>query len=594
MRVDTLLSRPDTTKLDTIRPVPAQPTPIDSIKRPLARAELPVLTDLGGDYAWDRAAFFATGALTLLDLLERIPGVTALRAAWLVSPQANAYLGNVRRLRMFYDGVELESLDPAGGGIEDLTTIPLWTLEEVRVERGADELRVHIRSWRVDRTSAYTRTDVATGSEETNLYRAFYGRRFDHGEALQVAAQQFSSRSTRAPTSGDQLTLFLRTGIASARGSVDGMLIRSTPTRDPLQNGYGYTIPGNGTTRTLAFVRAARGDPEAGPWLQLTASTQQFRNTPLASASGGGAASASASTEIRRAHAQWIAAGGYAVGNFGLSVVGRLRTVEGTSWASVPGLGQPPATTRNAVVFAPSARVHWTPSRITLAAFAERTPSDSSNRLEASARLSLLPFLAVAATVTHRSRSPAPEGGGAEQSARAEAGIRLARLWVSGGALRRDATLLAPPTLFDSAYVPVAEPIATGGFAAIHGPLVGPFSADAIGIRWSSAGVYRPAYQARSELSVASAWVSRFPSGNFHFLGALQHEYRTSTYAPVAGGLRSTGPSSVLSSLVEIRIVSATLSWQYRNIVGFPYQFVPGYELPRQLSVYGVRWDFWN
>ena len=39
------------------------------------------------------------------------------------------------------------------GNTTDLATIQIWTLEEVAVERGADELRVYLRSWRVDHTT---------------------------------------------------------------------------------------------------------------------------------------------------------------------------------------------------------------------------------------------------------------------------------------------------------------------------------------------------------------------------------------------------------------------------------------------------------
>ena len=42
------------------------------------------------------------------------------------------------------------------------------------------------------------------------------------------------------------------------------------------------------------------------------------------------------------------------------------------------------------------------------------------------------------------------------------------------------------------------------------------------------------------------------------------------------------------------RIVSAVLSYQFRNIRGDPYQLVPGYLMPRLNQFYGVRWEFWN
>jgi len=38
----------------------------------------------------------------------------------------------------------------------------------------------------------------------------------------------------------------------------------------------------------------------------------------------------------------------------------------------------------------------------------------------------------------------------------------------------------------------------------------------------------------------------------------------------------------------------AVLTYQQRNILGYLYQVVPGFEMPRVLQIYGVRWDFWN
>ena len=120
-------------------------------------------------------------------------------------------------------------------------------------------------------------------------------------------------------------------------------------------------------------------------------------------------------------------------------------------------------------------------------------------------------------------------------------------------------------------------------------------------MRWQQPGFYRPREQARSELFVRTDWRSRFPSGNFGFLLSAIHEYRGETFFPVAstteaGALAAqvVAPSRVLSFLLELRIVNATLSVQLRNSLGALYEQVPGYEMPRPTSVYGVRWEFWN
>jgi hypothetical protein len=52
--------------------------------------------------------------------------------------------------------------------------------------------------------------------------------------------------------------------------------------------------------------------------------------------------------------------------------------------------------------------------------------------------------------------------------------------------------------------------------------------------------------------------------------------------------------AKTLSGLLEIRILRAVVSYQQRNILGYQYFVVPGFEMPRVLAIYGVRWEFWN
>jgi hypothetical protein len=46
--------------------------------------------------------------------------------------------------------------------------------------------------------------------------------------------------------------------------------------------------------------------------------------------------------------------------------------------------------------------------------------------------------------------------------------------------------------------------------------------------------------------------------------------------------------------MLEIRIMRAVITYQQRNITAYQYPIVPGFEMPRVLAIYGVRWDFWN
>ena len=84
----------------------------DTIKAPMAHAEIPVEIGIAQTLRWTRDSIFATGAVTLADLLTRVPGVTVYHAGWIGAPAVATYLGDFRQVRVFFDGVEIPVLDP--------------------------------------------------------------------------------------------------------------------------------------------------------------------------------------------------------------------------------------------------------------------------------------------------------------------------------------------------------------------------------------------------------------------------------------------------------------------------------------------------
>src|SRR5690606_19124401 len=64
-----------------------------------------------GIWEWDREGLQSTRALTLLELLEEIPGIVALRGGDFGQPQtATAFAAGGGRIRVYLDGVELPPL----------------------------------------------------------------------------------------------------------------------------------------------------------------------------------------------------------------------------------------------------------------------------------------------------------------------------------------------------------------------------------------------------------------------------------------------------------------------------------------------------
>jgi hypothetical protein len=605
---DTSRVRRDSTRRDTaVVRIPARPTadsvlrdslakrdslhpPVlrrDTIKAPYTRAPMPVPLEIGQSLIYDRAALFASGAVTLQDLLDRIPGITGLRSGWLASPMVSAFLGDVRRVRVFFDGIEYDEIDPRTGGILDLTQVALWTFEELRIERGATEVRVYTRTWRVDRTTPYTRTDISTGDQQTNMYRGFFGRRFGAGEGVQVGAQQYGTTPPlRGSPSSDQLALIGRVGWARAGWSVDAFALRTNRNRGTIypQGIRGVThfdtVQSLQSSRTDAYVRAGYGDPEHGPWLQAIASSLGYTISHTSSSSLGTTTDTSA-RDTTRFRAQYVVAGGITLGALRIDGAERLRIGDDHRLAT------------------PSGRVEFVTGPLSVSAFAEGRGPDSLARAEVTGRLTPLSFVSFLGAAGTSSGRYAVDSTETVNFIRGEAAIRVWGLWLGGGLVRRDSALLLPPQVFGQQYVAVGSSSATGVLATIRGRLFKAIRADMMAIRWNdSTGFYRPRYETRSEVYLATNWLSRFPSGNFGVLMSLSHDYRSKTLFPLAGTpsveVTSVPDSRIYNFRLEIRIVSAVLSYQFRNLRGDPYELVPGYLMPRQNQFYGVRWEFWN
>ena len=568
---DTVAVPQDTTPpaADTIRTQPDTVIRRDTVKAPLARAELPLTIDAAGRYHWTREELFTGGGLTVLELLERIPGATAFRSGWIAAPAHVTWLGGGGRVRIFYDGIEIQPFDDRTGGLVDLAEIQLWTLEEVLVERGADELRVHLRSWRVERTTTASRTDVFTGDEDMNLYRGFLGRRFGHGEAVQAGFQQYGTSGVPSG-GGDELALIARLGWAGRGVSVDGFGIRARRQRNVQRRGDDYAIPRVNSIRRDAYGRIGLGDPDRGGWAQVVLASQAYTREridpptlPLDT------------IEEKRSQSQLVAAIGWSSSVFRASLTSR-------TYGDDEGL--------QAVV----ARLGLDHRFGAVNALAEWRDGDSTSLGEVSARFSPFSFLSFAAVAAVR-RAPSGVDADDVMSARGEVGLRIRELWFTGGAVTLDSIRVTPPIIFDSTFVPDEQGRTRALFGGVRGRVWKAIHADVFAFRWERQASYRPQMQVRSEVFLRTRWLKKFPSGQFGALISVRHDYRDGISFQ-----RSIGPSIALSShelnsLLEIRLVDAVLFWRQRYSIGQRgNELVPGYGLPRQTTLYGVRWDFWN
>jgi hypothetical protein len=559
---------------------------------------MPRTSDIGPQYEWNREEMYASGAYTLADLLERIPGATSFRTGWLASPKFVALNGDLARVRIIYDGIDIDNIDTRSGRLLDLTTIDLWTLEHVAVERFGNELRVNLRSWRVDNTDPYTRTDIYTGDEDTNIYRGFYGKRWGNGFGIQLGGQQWSTRSNRLGGGGDALSFLARAGIARKNWSIDAYATR----RNAARVRQPHTIdqaplalqPFEGT-QTFAYARAALGNQTGGPWLELIASNlrlgEESDEVTEAAAPSLQLLADTVDTATRRI--QYVASAGYTHRLLRASISDRVRGFSGDTYHS------------------PEARVELGGRLGVIDLLGEHDGVRDLARYEASFRLTPVSFLAVAGAVTRESpeaRSeptnvpdvpdiPAILEGRAtpgNTSARIEAGVKLVNPWIFGGYMTRDTALLEPPSSIDTVYKPISVGKRSGVYGGVRGKLYKDLNIDVVATHWDSAGYYQPRTQTRSELFLDTRWRKRFPSGSFGLKLAAIHEYRGDVRFPTAEGFVTTNSSNVLSALVEIRILRGVATYQVRNILAENYQVFPGFFMHRALNIYGLRWEFWN
>ncbi len=606
-----------------IVPLPARArrdtTKRDTLKAPLTRAEAPPILEIGAPRIYDRTAMFATGVLTLSDLLGRVPGLTEFTTGWLGAPAVVASQGDLRHVRIFLDGLEIDPLGRRLQGTSPINELPLHALEEVRIERGAEEVRVYARSWRVVSTDPYTRADIATGDQNTNLYRAWFGRRYDHGEALQLSAEQYGTQPDRRLATTGGLHVMGRFGLTRGPWNADLFAERSDMDRGPWV-GTGSSVDTRDTVkalqirRTTAYARLGNGDPERGRWFQLLVATeghQGIPRQPTTSADTTGIPDTTASEN------QLLVTGGLTVLGVRVSSAARIRrasertshVISGRADYVRPFLGVSLFGEARSALY-PSradATVKLSPfERVALLASASRTGGGRFRRVFGDVEDSPI-FLADGQLLAQPVPFGVYDGTRAARfdlaprtNLRAEAGVKLRDVWLSGGILRRGATTLLPATEFDRGAAGPgslrAEGEATGATAALRGRLWRAVNVDAWAVRWTdSTGVYRPQYQTRSELYIQTSLLDRFPRGNFGLLASLAHEYRSNARFPVtADSVRIAPGFRALAFRLEIRIQTAVVSYQFRNLLQEKYAQVPGFFMPRQTQFYGVRWEFWN
>jgi hypothetical protein len=168
VRADTLpdAGRPESAAADSLLPAPEFPVFPEPRSAGFGRAV----------WVFGPAELGRFHALTLLELLDRIPALPVVREGDWGRPAGVGPLGaGGGRMRVFLDGWELRDLAAAS---PDLQHVPLADVQEVRVTRGLAEVRVDVQTLRLADARPFAQIEGGEGDFGIQMLRGVFARPF--------------------------------------------------------------------------------------------------------------------------------------------------------------------------------------------------------------------------------------------------------------------------------------------------------------------------------------------------------------------------------------------------------------------------------
>jgi hypothetical protein len=574
VRTDTIpdapprLPVPEDTVPSTEEPEPPPPPPLPDIP-PAGRTGWDA-----GVWEWTRADLLRLPDLSILHLLERIPGVTPVRVATAGQPEGASVFGaTLGAITYEVDGFEL---DPLTAPTFDPSRFPLVALESVRIERRLTGARVRIRTLSPADTRPLSVIEAGTGDLRTNLFRGTFLAPRVLGGGLSFGFENLGSQTIL----GGQSTFtggWLKWTWAREEGGVQVEYRQSGMDR----SGTGAALAGQ---RRDWVIRARR---HLGPMV-----AEGYAGASSMEDEVGGAM-------LREGTPQ----GGFRVRSafavpFPIEATAGLRLrshprlpaqeAELSAWAEpVPWLG----------VGVEGAQGRW-PDGSPTGRWAVRGRAGPVFGLSALAELARDRHALIRAAPG----VPAGEPNDHPRVDLARDGARVGlqfqhgtlRLGVAGVRTSADST-----AGFGLAFDPGAPRFDGGDAAGVEvtarlptgwAPLW--VEGWYVGMDVPPQALYLPADQGRAALVFHH---SPLPTGNLEIYARAEHRYRSPMIVPAEGGTAvvPTLQSSILELTIRVLTVRAFLRWD--NVLNRPFQQdVPGFTLPGQNVLYGVRWEFWN
>ena len=195
---------PDTLVADTLRRDALQDSlPPDTIfnNLPALGGDVPASWETGV-WSWDRDAIMASGASTLAELVQEVPGVIVLLGGDYGTPLALSAFGTGGGgVRVIRDGFEVVAL---AGGVTDLQRVGLGGISRVRLDRSGGELTVEMWSHEYDEGRPFSLVEAGTGDLDTNVFRGSFADPTALGGSIGIALERVDTRGPAAEESGSR------------------------------------------------------------------------------------------------------------------------------------------------------------------------------------------------------------------------------------------------------------------------------------------------------------------------------------------------------------------------------------------------------
>ncbi len=193
---------PDSAGAADTLPVPDSLAP-DTIFYNVPRSYRRVPTGFAtGVWEWDRHAIMASGANTLQELVQEVPGVVTLAGGDYGTPASMSAFGTGGAgYRILRDGFEVYAVE---GGVVDLQLIGLVGIDRVRMDRSMGQMVVEMWTHEYEDGRPFSVVEAGTGDLDTNMFRGIYADPTALGGSLGVGLERIDTRGRRRTDSAEE------------------------------------------------------------------------------------------------------------------------------------------------------------------------------------------------------------------------------------------------------------------------------------------------------------------------------------------------------------------------------------------------------